>query len=373
MKAFLICISFLLCTPIFAQDVQSYFQSQQYAKALDMLETADSTLQNLMMKATCEQRLGLLKNAKKTYHQVLNQDSTNIQAISQLGVIYDQEYDLAKAIKYYRMLIQLDSTNSYYYKVNARVAKKAGLLRESFQYLATAHQLNPRDISVLLDIGDLFFANKQLAEADSILTIAFLEDSTNIQVILNKARSEYSLKDYARTVLLLEKTTGRLDLPPFYQKMLGYSYLQIDSFDLAIRSLERLLEKESNEYTHYYLAIAHSKKENWEDAIYHYDKAIKDAISPNLFIYHANLGEYYTNENYKKEALYHYEEAYRYKEDPKYLFFRARLADDYYRDKQIAINLYTRYVKTKDTQKEWMDYAKKRILYLKEYKHQASN
>ena len=359
---------------VYAQDeIDQYFSAQQYAKVLELLEVKDSSLQNLSMKATSEYRLGLWIEAKKTYLRILKLDSTNLKAISQLGSIYDQEYDLGKAIKYYRMLIQLDSTNSYYYKVNAKVAKKAGLLRESFQYLSFAHKLNPKDISVLIDLADLFFLNKQIEEADSILHMAYQEDSSNIQVILNKSRVEYAQKDYAQTVYLLQKTRGRLDLPPFYQKMLGYSYLQIDSFDLAIRNLERLLENESNEYTHYYLATAHGKKENWENAIYHYDLAIKDAISPNLFIYHANLGEIHASENNMKEAMRNYEEAYRYEQDPKYLFFWARLADDYYREKQIAINLYTRYIKTEHHEKEWMSYARKRVLYLKEYKHQAAN
>lgn len=374
MKELFVTILIFSYTLVCAQNkLNQYFSAQQYAQVLELLETKDSSLQNLTMKATSEHRLGLWKEAKKTYLRILKLDNTNLKAISQLGSIYDQEYDLGKAIKYYRMLIQLDSTNSYYYKVNAKVAKKAGLLRESFQYLSYAHKLNPKDISVLIDLADLFFTNKQIEEADSMLQLAYQEDSSNIQVILNKSRIEYAQKDYARTVHLLLKTRGRLDLPPFYQKMLGYSYLQIDSFDLAIRNLERLLEKESNEYTHYYLATAHGKKGNWENAIYHYDLAIKDAISPNLFIYHANLGEIYASEKNMKEAMRHYEEAYQHKPDPKYLFFWARLADDYYREKQIAINLYNRYVKTDHYDKEWISYARKRIMYLKEYKHQAAN
>ncbi len=352
-----------------AQTANDFFTQQQYAKALTLLQDMDTTVANLSMKATCESRLGLLKEAKKSYLQILNQDSTNLSAIAQLGSIYDQEYDLPKAIRYYRQLIQIDSTNSYYYKINAQLAIKAGLKSEAFLYFAHAHRLNPKDIGVLRDLSELFLANDQLEEADSLLHLAYLQDTTSLQTIMSKAKMEYTKKEYAEAVRFLLKTKGRIDLNPYYQKMLGYSFLQIDSFDLAISHLEKLLHEESNEYTHYYLATAYSKKEQWENAIYHFDLAIKDAISPNLFVYHANLGDIYTDLHQNREALKQYEEAYRYKPDPKYIFFKARLADEYYKDKQIAINQYNRYLKTKHFQKEWNDYARKRVLYLKELKH----
>ena len=365
----------LLCLTLRAQEESSIDQlmaQQQYQKALDLLTGLDTTVVNLSRKATCENRLGLLKEARKSYQQILRQDSSHLSAIAQLASIYDQEYDLPKAIKYYRRLLKIDSTNSYYYKLNARVAKKAGLMSEAFVYYAQAHHLNPRDLSVMRDLADLFLANKQVLEADSILHLAYLEDTTNLQTILSKAKLEYTKKEFKKSVQLFEKTKGRIDLNPYYQKMWGYAYLQIDSFDLAISLLEKLLLNESNEYTHYYLATAYAKKENWEYAMHHYNLAIKDAISPNLFIYHANLAEIYMDQNRKKEAMFHFEEAYRYKKEPKYLFFKARLADEYYKDKQIAINLYQRYLKSQDNQKEWLDYTRKRILYLKEITHQKN-
>jgi len=155
--------------------------------------------------------------------------------------------------------------------------------------------------------------------------------------------------------------------------MLGYTYIQIDSFDRAIFHLSKaILNEGTKEYAHYNLAVAFEKKEDMESAKYHLQEAIKAGISTNVDTYHRQLARLHTAEGNLKEAIPHYQDAYKYGEDPLILFYLGRASDKYYADKNIALRYYRKFVKSAYEHKEYKDYSKSRIAALKEYLHQKT-
>jgi len=161
-----------------------------------------------------------------------------------------------------------------------------------------------------------------------------------------------------------------VDLNSYYHKMLGYSYLKIDSVDLAINYLERSLVKEGTpEHAHYYLASAYNSKGDHETAIFHYEKAIEAGISKDVDIYHRNLAKIFDQKKDLKNAIPHYEDAYKYGKSPVILFYLARAYDVYYEDKNVAIRYYRKYEKSADKNPEYKNYAKERRKYLQEQMH----
>ncbi|MEZ4896243.1 MAG: tetratricopeptide repeat protein [Saprospiraceae bacterium] len=347
---------------------------QDYRAALDYYQAqTDTQATTLYQLAFCQYKLGRWKDAKANYERVIRQDTAMVPALLQLGSLYEQEWNYPKAFLQYRRLVALDPENPTYQKLCGQVAEKAGIVRDAFQYYARARTLNPDDIDVLLSLGTLFMNNEQVPEADSLYGLAYLLDSTNLQVLLQRARSKYALREYPVVVQLLERSRGRLDLNPYYQKMFGYAYLQIDSIDKAIHILENLLEKDDTEYTHYYLGMAYTAKEIPEKAIFHLEQAVNKSISPNIGLYYAQLGLLCKQENNLKDAIRYYDEAYTYSGVPKYLFLKAQVCDQYYKDKSIALSHYQKYLATADHNVEYTAYASDRIRYLKEFIHQTKS
>lgn len=353
---------------------QAAMDRQDFRAALTYYQSlADTQTTTLYRMAYCQNKLGQWKAAKENYEKVVRQDTAMTAALLQLGGLYEQEWNYPKAFLQYRRLIRLDPENPTYYKLCGQVAEKAGIILDAFHYYAQARALNPDDIDVLLSLGNLFSNNEQVQEADSLFYLAYQLDSMNLQVLLQRAKSKYALRDYPLVVQLLERTRGRLDLNPYYQKMFGYAYLQIDSVDKAIHILENLLEKDDTEYTHYYLGMAYTVKEDPDKAIFHLEQAVQKSISPNIGLYYAQLGLLCKQENKWKEAIQNYEEAYTYSGVAKYLFFKAQVSDLYYKDKTIALKLYQKYLATSDANVEYTTYANERIRYLKEFIHQSKS
>ncbi len=352
-------------------EANRFINSKNYLSAIQALEMLDSSLMRQEKIAFCQFQLGDYAAAKRTYQQILTADSTNVQAHLYLGSIYDQEFNLPKSIKHFIALTRLDSSNPTYYKMTARVYRKAHLPRLAFKYLSLARQKNNRDINVLLDLSDILMENKQWSLADSLLQKAQALDTNNIKVTLSQAHCAYGRKQYLKVTQFLDRTKGRLDLTPFYQKMLGYAFLQIDSLDRAIHILSNLLHQEESEYTYSYLGKSHLLKNEFEQAIYYYEKAIKAGLSDNLAQYHSALAKLKKENGPWKAVLQHYEEAFRFSQNPTYLFHKGQACEKYYRDKQAAINQYTRFLKLADGDDPYSRFAEERIRVLKEYLHQA--
>jgi len=356
-------------------EADKYYNLQDYAKALDLYEQClVSDTSNVLLHenaAISAYRLGDVPLAKTLYQTIEKLDSTHRLALSQLATIYEQQKNTPKTILYYNKLIKLYPENSIYYRKIAQQYQSAGVITDAFKNYAKANKLNPRDLFTLKGLSEMFITNNQFVEADSTINVGLNMDTTNISLRLLIAQSKYRQKAYDSTVVHLEKIIGKLDFSPYYNKMLGYSYIQIDSFERAIPVLEKSLnDNGSKENAHYYLAIAYDKLENKEYSIFHYEKAIEEGISKNVDIYHRVLAKKYNEDNELKKAIEHYKDAYRFGNDPLVLFYLARASDVYYKDKNIAINYYTKYYKSKHDNEEYINYSKQRSKQLKELGHQ---
>lgn len=352
------------------------YDKGDYASAYDLYSRcieSDTTVVSYYERAGLSAyRVGMMAEAKKVFLKAVELDTLNQLSMSQLASIYEQENNTPKAVKFYTKLSKTFSDNAIFKRKLAQNYAKAGLITEAFSYYAQAYKLNPKDLFSIKGLTEIFQQNEQYNEADSLMHVGLSMDSTNINFHQLIARSKYKQKDYDSTIYYLKKITGQVDLSPYYNKLLGYSLIQIDSFEQSIFYLERaLMDNGSKEYAHYYLATAYEKMDNMAFAEHHYVKALEEAISPNVGNYHRNLAKINNDNNKLKEAIPHYQDAYKYSDDPVLLFYLARASDTYYKDKSIAINYYKKYAKSSHDNEEYKKYAMSRARILKEERHQS--
>jgi tetratricopeptide (TPR) repeat protein len=356
-------------------DMKAAFAKQDYLHAVDLSKTcydADTNnIECLRILATAANKAGDLATAKKHLHILEVKDSANTNVYVQLANIYDLQQQFPKAIKYYTILNKMLPENPVYYRKNANLYKGYGDKLESFRLYAKANKLNPRDVLSLKGLAELSIGNGQLVMADSLIDVSLGLDSMNIGINYLLARSKYKQKQYYDVTKVFDRIRGQVDLNSYYNKLLGYAYLQIDSVDLAISKFQlALVDDNSPEKLHYYLASAYEKKGNLVGALEHYEKAVESGISPDLDLYHRNVGRLALKENNHKKAFAAYKDAYKYGNDPVLLYYMAAAADNYYKDKSIAISYYKKYLKSDHSHKEYKNYATKRVRYLKEVNHQ---
>ncbi len=362
------------------QKIQNAFSEGDYQLAIHLageMEIAPGdSLKYFRTLSSAYYRMGNYREAKQYGLAALDIAPDERTVLNQLGALYEAEQNLPKAIKYYGLLLRTDTLNAYYLRQYGFVHLKAGFKQDAFRYLAQAYRLNPGDVVVVSALSDLLMESENYNQADSILQIAFYGDSTNVKVLLAIARSKYQQKEYAEAVRNLEKVNRQIDIPEYYIKMLGYAYLQIDSADHAIHWLERLVHSEQKEFVHYYLAIAYGKKGDPDASLFHYRKAIDKSVSENIDRYYAEAAKLHESKGDYPKAIEYYRKALDYKKLPRYYYELGILSDTWFRDKNMALTYFKKYLKSGDVNPAFRAYAERRARDLQEHLHftdEASN
>lgn len=354
-----------------------YMKDQEYQKAYDYF--IDCTVKDTSNHYCIEQaglaayRMGSMKKAKDLFHKIENKSSFFKSSAIYLANIYEQEEHIPRAIKYNIRLRDSFPENALYHRKLGSLLMKANLPMEAFPEYSEALKLNPEDITTIKGVAELFINNNQLEDADSLLRVGLGLDSFNIGLNYLFARNFYKAKEYDSTAMVLWKIRGLVDLPNYYSKMLGYSFLQIDSVDKAIFYLEKSLVNEGDpEFAHYYLGNAYELKGDLISAVYHFDKAIEAGVSKGVHLYYRNKARILHDENDLGEAIKAYEWSYRLNPDPVLLYYLGSASDKYYKDKNIAIRYYEKYIRSSHDEPAYKKYAAQRVRYLKEMRHQET-
>ncbi len=346
--------------------------AHQYEQALQHIysckRVAPKNIDYTTKLGFCYFKLGNFPDAKLCYQQILKQDSTNVNALSNLALIYDREFNYKKADAYYQELIELDATNSYYFKQIAYVAVKRKAITEALRYFGRAHELNVKDITIIREMANLYLSSDAMDYAKQMVEKGYLLDSMNIRLLYTKAKVENREKQYDRVIKTVNKAMAQGDTTIYYQTMLGVAYLQEDSLDAAQFHFERLLaQKKASEHIHHYLALIYDKKGDQEKSAYHLERAISEAVSEKLPIYCKDLAAIFEAKKDYRNAVKYYKMAYEWSEKEIYLFYLARAQDFYYKDKNIAMRSYKKYLASNPA--EHREYTSDRISQLKQLIH----
>jgi tetratricopeptide (TPR) repeat protein len=388
LQRFLLLVSLIILifssSRLFAQEIEApdldsvYLEarqlmgSYQYDAALKKLSTcyryAPDVIDYALQIGYCHYQLGRYTDAKLFFNEVLKQDSLQATALSSLGGIHEREINYQKALEYYLRLIEVDSTNSYYYKLCGLTAKKLNQPLVTLGFFSRAHQYNPGDIEAIDQITFIYLSMDQLDYAEQMLQKGLSIAPHNNKLLRNKARLANKRQHFPIVAEALEQTMEQGDTTNYYQMMLGVAYIRLDSFERARYHFERLLARgEDTEHVHHYLGLAYQKQEDFEQAQKHMEIALEKAISPKIGRYHADLAKVLESQDDLSTALEHYQEAWARSDDAEDLFHLARCCDKYYADKSIALRYYEQYLASND--KKFRKYTEERVGYLKEYVH----
>jgi tetratricopeptide (TPR) repeat protein len=362
-----------ICTKadtLFAQ--QEYFLAADAYRGCYDRDTTDKT--SLSALATCLYILGDYQQAKLYFHQLEQHADHSSEAVIKLAAIYDAQQNLPKAIKYNILLTKTFPNNPMYFRKLGSLYHQGNEPTQAIQSYSAAISLNPRDMLSIQGLADMMLGLDELHIADSLLVHGLVIDSTHIGLSLLLARVRYRMRDYSGVANILHKLTYQTELNNYYNKLLGYAFLQIDSLDKSIYHLQKSLLNEGDpEYAQFYLGLAYEKKLEMEKSDYFFKKAIKSGISENLDQYYRGLARINTHKGDYKTVIENYKSSLQYSNDASIYFYMANAAEQYYKDKSKAIGYYQQFLNAKPTDKKQIDFAKQRLSLLKEQRFMRGN
>jgi tetratricopeptide (TPR) repeat protein len=110
-----------------AQDLIKTYEFDEALQTLSECYIRDSkNLKYLLKIAYCNEQLGRFKDARLFLKAALKVDSVNREALIALAGIHERSSNTSAAKQLYQELIELDSTNSYYWKRSGYMSIKMG-------------------------------------------------------------------------------------------------------------------------------------------------------------------------------------------------------------------------------------------------------
>ena len=340
----------------------------QFEKALLLLDASDSSISVMQRMAYCYNRLGHMDKAIELYSGILQRDSLNRNALQQLGLIHVKNEEFIPARECFIRLAQIDTTNSFYFKQLANVLVETQEFVAAVMNYLYSLELNPRDVDAYLGVGEVLIMNQQLSVADSILTAGMEQTNKNKKMELMLARVKLDLEQYDEVVKHVNHVLEKNDTSSVEARLLGIAYYERREFHKAIKCMTFLEQRGVKaDWLYYYLGSSYHHLGEHDKAIPALSKAIDEAISDNLDVYHMQLAMAYEQAGNHKEAIRYYQYAYEKSKSDILLYHLARNYDEGFDDKTHAIRYFKKYLRTDDTVKVARQYAKYRLYQLSDY------
>jgi tetratricopeptide (TPR) repeat protein len=345
-----------------------YYQNQRFAEAADYLKKTYpepiSDMKVLSSLAYSSQMAGKLPDAEGYYQRIYVADTTNVAVLFHLGVINARRGDNTKALTYYKKILQRDSTNLSVYKQMATLSQNSGNISGVIGYLLKANKLNPVEPDVAFDLANFYKILQLYGKADSVVTTALRADSSNLLLLFGKAQAIYHLKKYPETISVCTKLMQAGNQSSMIINMLGTSYHYVKNYTNCI-NIFQLMEagNTASETSYYYTAMSFKALGKQALAVTYFNKAIKEAVSPNVNSYYSEMGDSYENLHQVKKAANAYQKSLLYGVIPLTYYSLANVYDTELKNKRLAVRYFRKYIHSNppEGQQSYMNYSKKRI------------
>ena len=358
------------------QDVANYKIGAIYASIDDFKNAVTYYRKSLSFNESIKVQLALAKayyrvkkykQAIAIYKTLLENDSDNLIIQFQLGKLYFATNNLKKASKTFKLLSQKDPQNPNYHYQLGLIAARRGNGNGMLDNFLRAYKSDHTHLKSVYQLAKTFALFKKRDSSRLFTDKGLLLDSLHINLNKLKINELFRNKKYRKAIVRLKIIDALNPNDLYAKKMLGRSYFNIDSLNLAEVNFKkaRPLDKEDFKILLYLGHIYKAKKDN-RKAFYHYMMATSVGKKERSEEYYS-LGMFHLERKQLKMAIAMFKRAL--KENSKRYKIKYQLAltsDSFYKDKQIAYNLYDDYImRFEEKDKDLTAFVKNRMKEIK--------
>ncbi|MCI2230169.1 hypothetical protein MC378_13405 [Polaribacter sp. MSW13] len=347
-----------------------YESIDNYKKTAEYLEKALVFKEDYQSKLKLAKAYLRLKKSNKSvsiYEDILEIDSLNLILKYQLGKLYLVTKNADKAISIFEYLISKDQLNAHYsYQLALAFAIKNDRDRMINSFIDTYK----KDTLHLKAISRLAISFNKLRDIDS--TKLFVEKGLLINkddVNLNKLKINQLFREqkYLETIPLLLNLDSISKKDTYSLSMLGKSYYNLDSLEIAKKYFTKLSFKDREDFkANTYLGHIAMKEKKYMSAMMNYTIATRKGKEKRDEEFYGLAMMFYETKK-PKQAIDNFEKAFKENyNNYRALFQLAKLSDDYYKEKKIAYKHYVRYLdRFQDRDEVMTAFVKRRVKEIK--------
>lgn len=320
------------------QKLLYFYENQQYADAIKLIEDEYPAQKPQKVLA----QLGSLYNSMTNYLmaeqylvKALAADSTDKVVLLNLARISTRKWAYPQALNYYERYIKLDSLNVSVYKSAASLVGEQDSLGRKMKYWYKAYSLNTTDPEAAKGYASILSENSQRDSALSVLRVAYIADTTNLNLVGALLTLHYQFEHYDQVIDYGKKLLKERLLEANYLNMIARAYLAKENFKAALEVVDLINEKERTDFTYSLKAMSLMRLNRNQEALVAIDKAIVASISKSVIGHYRYKGIILNSMLKSDKALEAYQRALQFEhlsETESYaaVFYNLGLLQDYY-------------------------------------------
>lgn len=336
------------------QDISNYKIGSIYASIDDNKKAIEYYQKSLSFKESFRIQLSLAKayqkekeyvNSIQIYETLLQTNTENLIITYELGKLYVSVNDFEKAVKVFKKLSIDDLTNpNYHYQLGLIAGRKSdgnGMI----DHFLRAYKSDTTHVNSVYQLAKTFSLLRKRDSSRLFTDIGLQLD--NLHISLNKLKiNEHFRNNRFKEAIVRLKILDSITPDDLYtKKMLGRTYFSIDSLDLAETNFKMAMKLDPEDFKILtYLGHIYKAKKEYRFAMFSYLRATTVEKKSRHEEYYS-LGMLYLETEETSKAIEMFKRSIKESDRVfKVLYQLALTSDSYYKDKNIANELYKDYI-----------------------------
>ena len=289
------------------ENLTELYYSGEYQQVIDLssrqIESGDTAVNTFYLKALAESQFGQTGASISTLQEAMDIHPENTRLLRMIGVQYFDAGDYVRAEKSYHTLVQEDSTDVSSWLKLADIASFRQHNEKTIEALNQVLRIDSMNLSGLMKMGDILYRHNN-SDAIVYYQKAFILYPDNQNAAYALGNLHIQAKDAWKTIPICENML-RLDTTSIkFSKLLGYAYYKIGDPPSAVKYFEYANQLgDSTVFAFKFKGISHYLRTDFESAIQSLQIATaKDSLDAEI---HFFLGASLATTKTKAEAMYH--------------------------------------------------------------------
>lgn len=229
----------------------SYAGYGKFETALGYLEQIPAEQMDndtLFQLAFTQRELGDLENAAKNFEELRDKAPDYVTLYPYLADIYEQEGNFTQALITAKEGLAVDEFNIYLYEKASLLAAKLGQTSEAITYLKKALEIEPGNLTLVLELSNQLLASQAHEENIALLHEYLANEEIDPQMYWNLGRSQATLDEFEEALKNYQTAMRYLDDNEDFLRDAAFFFRSAGQRTLALEMAEKYLSKNPTDY-----------------------------------------------------------------------------------------------------------------------------